>query len=100
RGAVDELAVGAAGREVALEHELVFYTRLQTVRFQKGPQRRLQTRHVKHGFDGTTVAAAANQRAVGPFSQHEIERADQDGFARAGLTGDDVVTGLEFQHQI
>ena len=30
----------------------------------------------------------------------EVERADEDGFARAGFAGDDVVAGLQLQRQV
>jgi hypothetical protein len=56
--------------------------------------------HVKHRLDRATFFAAADERAVGAFAEDEVQRADDDGFARAGLAGDDIATRLEFQRQV
>ena len=34
------------------------------------------------------------------FTEDEVERADDDGLARAGFAGDDVTAGLEFQREV
>ena len=55
---------------------------------------------MQNGFDGTTIAAVADERTVGTFTEDEIERADDDGFARAGLAGDDIAAGLKLKRQV
>ena len=55
---------------------------------------------VKHRLDGAAFLAAADERAVGAFAEDEVERAEDDGFARAGFAGDDVAAGLEFQREV
>ena len=40
------------------------------------------------------------RRAVGAFAKDEVERANDDGFARAGLAGDDIAAGLKFERQV
>ena len=55
---------------------------------------------VEHGLDGAALLAAADERAVGAFAQDEVERADDDGFSRAGFAGDGIAAGLEFQREV
>ena len=126
--AVDKLAICSTSREGALENELIFLARLQAVFFKIFPQRRrsaglrpglfqitaassraggrrsalvdVQSRDIENGFDGTTIAAVADERTVGTFTEDEIERADDDGFARAGLAGDDIAAGLKLKRQV
>ncbi len=98
--AVDELAICSGAGERAFEDELIFFARLKAVLFQKTFQRRAEFFHVEHGLDGATVAAAADERAVSAFAEDEVERADDDGLARAGLAGDDVAAGLKFQREV
>jgi hypothetical protein len=90
--------------ERAFEDELVFLARFQAVFVQKALfQRRAgrrETRHVKDGLDGAAFLAAADERAVGAFAEDEVERADDDGLARAGFAGDDIAAGLEFQREV
>ena len=100
RRAVDELAVGPGGGERALEDELVFLARFKAVFLQKVFQRRAEFFHIEHGFDRATFLAAADERAVGAFAEHEVERADDDGLARAGFAGDGIAAGLEFQREV
>ena len=100
RRAVDELTVRTRAGEGALEDELVFFARFEAVFIQKSFQRRFQFSHVEQGLDRATVAAAADERAVGTFAQHEVQCADDDGLARASLAGDDVAARLKFQREI
>ena len=88
------------GGESAFEDELIFFARFQAVFFEKDVEWRAEFRDIKHGFNRTTVAAAADERAVGAFAEDEVERADDDGFARAGFAGDDVAARLEFQREV
>ena len=97
---IDELAIGSVGGKSSLEHELIFFARFQAVFFQEIFKRRAQLFCVENGFDGTIIAAAANQSAVGAFAENEIERADDNGFARTGFAGDGVESGLQFQRQV
>ena len=98
--AVDELAVGAGAGEGALQDELVVLARLQAIVLQKRLQRGFEPGHVEDRLDGATVAATADERAVGALAQREVEGADEDGLACAGLAGDDVVAGLPFKGQV
>ena len=98
--AVDELTVRARRREGALDDELMFFARFQPVLVEESLERRAQLAHVEGGFNRATVRATADERAVGPLAEGEVERADDDGLARAGLAGDGVVAGLEFQRQV
>jgi len=100
RRAVDELAVCAARYKSALEDELIVFARFEAVFLEKRFQRRTEFGDIEGGFDGAAFFAAADERAVGAFAEDEIERADDDGFARAGLAGDDIATGLEFQREV
>jgi len=118
----------SAGRERAFEDKLIFLARLQAVFLEKISKRRwsaglrygvfritapssraggrrsalvdVQFRDVENGFDGTTVTAAADERPVGAFAEDKVKRADDDGFARAGLAGDDIAAGLELERQV
>ena len=100
RRAVDELTICSRAREGAFEDELIFLARLKAVFFEKSFQRRAELFHVEHGLDGATVAAAADERTIGAFAEDEVERSDDDGLARAGLAGDDVAAGLEFERHV
>ncbi len=100
RRPIDELPVRARERERALEHELFVFARFKSVLFEKTLQSPAQLGHVEHRFDRATVRAAANECAIRALAQHEIERADDDGFARAGLARDRVAAGLKFERQI
>ena len=86
--------------EGALQHKLVVVARLQAVLLQKRLERRSQPGDVEDGLDRATVAAAADERAVRPLAQREVEGADEDGLARAGLARDDIVAGLQLERQV
>lgn len=100
RRAIDELAVRTVRREGAFEDKLIFFARFKAVLVEEGFQRSTNFCHVEHSLHRATVAAATDRGAVGTFAENEIERADEDGFARSGFAADDVVAGLEFQRQI
>src|ERR1039458_5834127 len=100
RRTVDELAVRSRAGERALEDELIIFARFKAVLFQKTFQRRAKFFHIEHGLDGAAFFAAADERAVGAFAEDEIQRAEDDGLARAGFARDDVATGLEFQREV
>ena len=92
--------------ESALEDELIFLARFQAVLVQKTLEFASAARgvslnlHIEHRLDGAAFLAAADERAVGAFAEDEVERADDDGLARAGFAGDDVAAGLEFQREV
>jgi len=100
RGAVDELAVGSRGGEHALEEELSLVARFDAVFVEERSQGSLELPHVNGGFDRAALFAATDERAVGALAQDEIERADEDGFARAGLATDDVQARLELEREV
>jgi hypothetical protein len=99
-GTVDELAVGPGGGEDAFEDQLMIRARFQAIFFKKAGRHAAVVVEVENGFDRATVAAGAQEGAIGPFAQEQVERADDDGFARAGFAGDDIVAGLQLQSQI
>ena len=97
---VDELAICPRTGERAFEDQLIFRARFKAVFIQKVFQGRAKFFNIKQGLNRAAFFAAANERAVGAFAQHQIERAQNDGFARTGFTRDDVATRLEFQRQV
>ena len=70
---VDELAVGAGGGKDPLENQLIFRARFQAVFLEEFFHRVLRGPQFKHGFDGATVAAGADEHAVGAFAEEEVE---------------------------
>ena len=99
-GAVDELAVGAGGGEVAFEDELGAFAGFDAVVGKEGGEFGPDDREFEDGFDGATVGAAADEGAVGAFAEDEVEGADDDGFAGTSFAGDGVVAGLELERQV
>ena len=97
---IDELAVGARIGECALEDKPMVVAGLQAVFIEKAFQRSAQLLHVEHGLDGATVAAAADEGTIGAFAEDEVERADDDGLARAGFAGNDVEARPELERQV
>ena len=98
--AVDELTVRPSAGEGALEDQLMIVAGLQAVLLQKGSERRAQFFYFEDRLDGTAVASAAEEGAVGAVAEDEVERADDDGFAGTGFAGDDVAARLEFQREV
>jgi hypothetical protein len=45
---------------------------------------------VKKGLHPGLIGAVSNQIRGGPASEDQVDRIDDDGFSRAGLSGDDV----------
>ena len=86
RRAIDELTIGAGRGKCSLNNKIVAagfdagfdQLRIQFLQFFAGENR----------FRSTNVGAGADERLVGAFAQQKLERADDDRFARAGLTGD------------
>ena len=99
-GTVNELAVGAGAGERAPEDKLILFARLQTVFIEKRFHRGFEAANVEYRFHRARLAAGADQRAVSPLAQHQIQGANKNGFAGAGLAGNDVVTGLQLQSEV
>jgi hypothetical protein len=100
--AVDELTVGPRIGERALEDELIFRARFQPVFIEKRiePRAQFPIHHVEHRLHGATVLAAADQRAISPFTQHQAQCPDDDGLARTGFPRHGIAPRLEFQRQV
>ncbi len=91
--------VPAAG-ERPFQDKLMVLARLQPVLRQKRFERRLESGDVEDRLHRATVAAAADERAVRPLAQGEVQGADEDGLPRAGLACDDVVARLQLERQV
>ena len=99
-GTIDELAVCPGGSEDAFDYQLMIRACFQSILFKKRWRHAATVLQIENGFDRATIATSAQKRAVSPLAQQEVEGANDDGFARAGLAGDDVVAGLQLQGQI
>src|SRR5208282_1514181 len=112
--------------ECAFEDELIILARLKAVVFEEGSERRRfiirlpltpalspllrrgaremyvgeKVGDIEDGLNRAAFLAAADKPTVGAFAEDEVERADDDGFARAGFTRDDVATRLEFKREV
>src|SRR5215204_4876190 len=56
--------------------------------------------HIKDGFDGAPVRAAADESAVSSLAQDQAERANEDRFACAGFARDNVETWPKLKREI
>src|SRR5207245_3122318 len=74
--AVDELAVQAIRGERSLQQELAVLTRFKTVFVEKSLDWRAELGDIKNRLDRAGIAAAADQRSVRAFAEHQIQRAD------------------------
>ena len=98
RRSIDELAVCARRRKAAFHDQLAlarFDARLAQLRiqfFQLGP--------FEDCFDGANIGAGADQRFVGSFAEEQLQRADDDRFARAGFSRDGGESRRELPFQI
>ena len=99
-GPVDELSVRAPAGEGALQEKLVVGARFETVFLQERLEGSAEPGDVESGLDRTTVAAAANEGAIRPLTQGEVESANEDGLAGTGLARDDVIAGLQLERQV
>ena len=55
----------------------------------------LRIADVENRLDGAALGACADERFVGAFAEDELERADDDAFARAGFAGHSDEAGTE-----
>ncbi len=60
------------------------------------PQRLILRRAGKHQFHQSALCPLAQHILVKSGSQRQINRTDKDGFARAGLSGEDIQSLPEF----
>src|ERR1051326_850277 len=100
RRTIDELAIAPGSRKIAFQNKLMIFTRFQAVLIQESLYRRFELANIKHRLNRALVTPAADQRPISALTQHQSQRADEDRFAGAGLTRDDIVTGLQFQRQV
>ncbi len=94
RRAVDELPVAARLGEGALDDERAVDAAFQAVSVEFRVEL-VAILHVERAFDRAGVRAGANLPFVGAFAQQELERADDDRFARPGFTRDGDEAGRE-----
>ena len=92
RRVVDEGAMAAATRELAADHDLaVLHSQPRLV--EHG--RHAAVGHGEHRLDGGGLGVGANHIGLRARTAHQENRVDQDGFAGAGLAGEDVEAGGE-----
>ncbi len=98
---VDELARAGAGRETSFDDEIVL-ARFDSS-FEKLRVQFLQVLSAENCLDCAQVGPGANQRFVGALAEQELQRPDDDRFARAGFSGDSNEARpelpLEFFHE-
>ena len=92
--AVYELAIQAIASESALQKELAVLARFEPVFVEESNEWSSEFGNIKSRLDRATVAATADQRAVRPFAEHQIQSADQNRFAGTGLPRDGVVAAV------
>ena len=54
----------------------------------------------EYGLDRALVGAGTDERLVGTVAKNQIERTNNNGFARTGFAGDDVQTATELNGDI
>jgi len=98
RGAIDEGLAAAAGVDSPAQQHgaavVVFHVARQ---FALGQPRIQRWVGVEGGTDAGTCRAFADHACVGPFTQHQGERVDEDRLARAGFTREDGKAGGEVE---
>lgn len=97
---VDELPVGTCGCERSPQHEKPLQTGVETVVGQQSVDGPLGMPCGEHGLHRTQVGPGTNGAAIGAFAEDQLDRAEDDGFARTGFSRDDVESRMEFQGQI
>lgn len=96
---VDELAIRTGGSEGAFEDELMIFAGFKAILFEK----RGKIGNVfdaENSFDGAGIGSATDEGPVGALSEHQIQSANNDGFAGAGLARDGIVAGSELEGEV
>ncbi len=81
------MPVRAGGGEDALHDQLRLLARLDALLFELRVQR-ARVLDFEDRLDGAALRAGADERLVRALAEDELERADDDRFARARLAGD------------
>ena len=84
RRAVDELPVAARLGEGALDDQSAVHAAFETV-FVELRIERAAVVHIEGSLHGARVSAGADEGLVRALAEQELERAEDDGFARAGF---------------
>ncbi len=98
RRAIDELPICARRRKASFHDQLALarldarVAQLTIELFQLGP--------FEDCFDGANIGSGANQRLVGSFAEEQLQRADDDRFARARFSRDGGESRRELPFQI
>ena len=94
-GRVVDEGLAAAGRlDCPAQDQQAILARVEAGLGQEGVDE-LGVGQPERGLDRALGLAGADGAGVGALAKQEVKRADQDGFARAGLPRDDVEAGLE-----
>ncbi len=93
RRVVDERAVAPGARELSADHQLAVLGR-QPRRVQDGRDPRIAV-DVEHGFHHGHIGVRPDHVGLGSRAPNEENRVDKDGFAGAGLAGEDVEPRFE-----
>ena len=99
RAPVDELPIRSTCAEDALDQKLSVLAWLDPLILQLGVQS-VRILHFENRFHRATVRAGANQRFIGSFAEHELQRTDNDGLTGTGLAGDGCGPGTKGPFQL
>lgn len=98
--AVDELPVGAVRGEGSLQHEDAGVTGVEALVEEEGIERGLEQADVEDRLDRAEVGAGADGTTVRALPEDELDGAEDDGLASAGLAGDGIEARLEFKGEV
>ena len=96
---VDEDLSGARGRDDAPDHKRAVLAGRQSEIFEDRVDS-FRVGKLERCFDAALVFPGADHAAVGAVAENETERADKDGFARAGFPRDDVESFTELNAHV
>lgn len=100
RRTIDELPIGAAGRERTLQHQRTRIARIQAVVGQDAVDRFAERTDVEDRLDRTEIRARPDGTAVRAFAEDQLDGPQDHRFASPGLASDGVEPGLEFQGEV
>src|SRR4029450_5472189 len=95
---VDELACASGGRKAAFDDEIVlarFDSSLDKLRIEL-----LQVVSSPNRLYRAGIGPGSDERFVGAFPEQKLQCADDNRFARAGLTRDDSKAGRNFPGEV